>query len=368
MAHARVRLIIRGAIMDRRTFLQTTGAAAAGAVAPAAAAQASELVAAPALSSGIRALTFATPWPVDVPVFGDAAQRMRAHLNASLESRYQLIDVSADVSPADADVSLAFEDAQRARHPAFAYFAGLPFFCGMDPGDLQAWLLVGGGQALWDELNADFGAKSFVAGHTGQRPGLWAARPIQALADLAGTPLHVAGLGAEVAAAIGARPVSLAAPTLTDALSTGRIAAAEWAAPPAALALGLHRSATHYYGLGLNTGGLTLSLRLQRRHWDAMSAADQAILEAVAAQQAALALADIRGHDRLARQAMERMPGLTVDHFPSDVVTQISRAADHIVADLGASSPQARRIHGSYMAFRKLVTGLDAPLDGVSVS
>lgn len=364
MAPARVRLIIRGAIMDRRTFLQTTGAAAAGAVAPVAAAQASAPVAVAALPSGIRDLTFAAAWPADVPVLGDAAQRMRTQLRAALDGRYRIIDVS----PADADMVFSSEDTQRARHPAFAYFAGLPFFCGMDPGDLQAWLLVGGGQSLWDDLNADFGAKSFVAGHTGQRPGLWTALPIHALADLAGASLHVAGLGAEVAAAIGAGPVNLAAPTLTDALATRQIAAVEWAAPSAALALGLHRGASHYYGLGLNTGGLTLSLRLQRRQWDAMSASDQAIIEAVAAQQATLAIAEIRGHDRLARQAMERMPGLTVDHFPSDVVTAISRAADHIVADLGASSPDARRIHGSYMAFRKLVTGLDAPLDGVSVS
>ena len=46
------------------------------------------------------------------------------------------------------------------KHRAFAYFFGPPF--GMSYSEHVAWLDHGGGQALWDELSAQFGLKSFA--------------------------------------------------------------------------------------------------------------------------------------------------------------------------------------------------------------
>ncbi len=50
--------------------------------------------------------------------------------------------------------------------------------------DFATWLTVGGGRLLWDDLAAEVGVKSLLAGHSGAPPPLWSAAPLAGLSDL----------------------------------------------------------------------------------------------------------------------------------------------------------------------------------------
>ncbi|MEL7049328.1 MAG: hypothetical protein AAFO75_10280, partial [Pseudomonadota bacterium] len=57
----------------------------------------------------------------------------------------------------DCDIAFGCEQDHVAKHPAFAYFAGLPGQNGLDANAFQNWLQTAGGQSLWSDLAGEFG-------------------------------------------------------------------------------------------------------------------------------------------------------------------------------------------------------------------
>ena len=168
---------------------------------------------------------------------------------------------------------------------------------------MQTWLAAGGGAMLWDELAADLGFKPLVAGHTGPSPGVWAAARLETVADLAGARVHADGLAADVLRALGAAPtVRAGADSDGEQLADGRLQAAEWLGPLAAVAPDLQPLAQRLYQPGFNRNGMVLSLNVAKPLWDGMSAADRAIFEGCAAQEYQLSLADAAAHALIERQ------------------------------------------------------------------
>jgi TRAP-type mannitol/chloroaromatic compound transport system substrate-binding protein len=354
--------------MDRRSFLTTAAAATAAASTAAAAAaepQAQGAVAAPAVATEpVKDLVLATPWPLDLPGVGDAAMRLARRIETATGGRYRIhleqhVEGSAEaILTGIADLAFASEHANLGHDRAFAYFAGLPGDAGLDPADFQAWLAVGGGQVLWDDLAARHGAKPLLAGHTGRSPGLWSRRPIESAADLAGVRVSVRGLGDETVRLLGAVPARLGAAELCAALAGGRVDAAEWAGPFASLALGLDTAARLSYDPGINAAGTSLTLAVRLGLWERMPAADRAILEGCAAEELRLSLAEATAHDPVARRHLAERRHVELRRFRWDVIEALAEAADAVVAGVAAESPLARRIDDSYRAFRALVTGL----------
>ena len=217
--------------MDRRDFLKSTGAAAVAAGAAAstqATASDADNPAAPAILSGVRHLMLSSTSPTDLP--GSGAERLALRIGAATAGR---VRIEVRIGAGDAD--LTFGSAHHAAHPAFAYFAGLPFGEGLDTASLQTWLVAGGGQMLWDELAAAYGFKSLIAGHTGESDGVWAAERLESKSDLADLRIAVSGLAGDVVSAFGATVVGVGPGELKAALADGRVAAAEWPGPLAAV-------------------------------------------------------------------------------------------------------------------------------------
>ena len=279
--------------MDRRDFLKTTGAAAVTAGATGA---------------------------------GDPGQRERGRCSSRHRRRWRAYGCSrsqpstpptrwgSDPSawlavsrqPRTAAIASRFRRAQGRRRPdlwlsqptrglhrAFAFFAGLPFAQGLDAPSQHVWLAAGGGEMLWDDLAAEFGFKPLLAGHTGASAGVWAGARLEQASDLEGATLHVTGLAADAVRALGATPVEMA-PGLKAALAEGRIRAAEWLGPLAAVSPDLQPLTQRLYEPGFHRGGMMLSLDVRKPLWDGMSASDRAIFEACAAQEYHLSLADAR--------------------------------------------------------------------------
>jgi TRAP-type mannitol/chloroaromatic compound transport system substrate-binding protein len=336
--------------MDRRDFLKVGGAAAvtAGSTGAATARPA------PTILPGATELRLASPDLPDVP--GLAPDRLARRIELATGGRYRII-AEPDTSAAD----LVFGNVNRRRdqHPAFAFFAGLPLGQGLDAPTQQTWLAVGGGQILWDDLAGRFGFKPLIAGHTGPSGGLWATRRLETASDLSGARVHVDGLAADVVCALGAVPTRLMVADLRAGLAEGRIEAAELLAPLVLAAPDLQPLAQRLYSPGLNASGAVLSLDVRRQVWDGLSAADQAILEACAAEAHMQGLAEAQAHDLMAAQIASTAKWPVKSELGAELSASLHRAAGEALAELAVHDPDAGRIRDSYQAFRAMLG--DAP-------
>jgi TRAP-type mannitol/chloroaromatic compound transport system substrate-binding protein len=337
--------------MDRRDFLKTTGAAAVAAGTAVSAAQASpDGPAAPAVLPGTKLLTLASESAPTPAEFGP--ERLARRIETATDGR---IRIEIGHGTADADLTYGSACRHASLHPAFAFFAGLPFAQGLDAPAQHAWLAVGGGEMLWDDLALQFGFKPLLAGHTGPCAGVWAGARLETTTDLARARMHVEGLAADVVAALGATPVRMAPHELRAALTDGRIQAAEWLPPLAVAAPGLQPLAQRLYEPGFHRGGTALSLTVRRDVWEAMSAADRAIFEAGSAQDYHLSLAEARAHALLAGQVAAPAKWPVRLAWTDAVADAFDAALAEVVEALAAVDGSARRIHDSYQAFRHLL-------------
>jgi TRAP-type mannitol/chloroaromatic compound transport system substrate-binding protein len=346
--------------MDRREFLRTTTAAAAAASTAATAsspASASEEIAAPAALRGLQELRLAMPWPDTAFGLADQAHRVAQRIAAMSDGRIRInfnaciADGLTAVRRGDADLYFASEHAHVESHRALAYFAGLPGERAIAPHHLAAWMQVGGGQTLWDDLAGDFGIKALLAGHSGDAPCLLATRRPSAMNELAGTPIAVEGLARDVARGLGMTPRTVDAGSLPQALAGGDIQAVELGGAIASHSLGIMKVAPHSAGTSISKHGSALALGMSRRFWDGLSPADQAIFTAAATSEYHLALAEESAHRRL----------LLPDPPASWPIAQelsrtIGRVADAVVAQVAAADTVSQRINASFVSFRSVVS------------
>ncbi len=361
--------------MDRRDFLVASSAAAAtatviGTAVPSA--QVEPALAAPALASGARELRLAMAWPDTVAGFGDSALRLARRIERMSGGCFRIVAASGSVGSAavtaeDADLTHSMEHDRVPSHPAFSYFAGLPGFSALNALDLDAWLAVGGGQDLWDDLAAGFGTKPLLAGHTGRWPGLWSTKDVRSLADLSGEGILALGLTRDVAAGLGAKPLDLPIGAWAGSLASGAATAAEWGGAEANMVLGLAGPARYVIGFGLAPAGSALALGVRRSLWESLAPADQSLFAACAAEEFRLTLAESRAHEAMLRRSLAEVRGIRAKPFPEDVLGALSGVADAVVAHAAGGDRTAARINASYMAFRQAVTGLE-PLRGAFVS
>jgi TRAP-type mannitol/chloroaromatic compound transport system substrate-binding protein len=357
--------------MHRRAFLKSTGAAAASATAGVSAISpaAAESVVAPHARSHKLRLAFA--WADDIAGPGEQAVRLARRIERATAGRLELVTTTPvrgieALAASEADLVHGTELRRVDADAAFGFFGGLPGAAGLAPHDLDAWIGVGGGQELWDDLAGAFGAKPLLVGHLGERPALWSTAPIESLADLAGCRVHALGLAHDVLRGAGAEPVALPEERIAEALARGDIAAAECGGALASLALGVPRVAKHVAGFSLSPAGTALSLAVRRGVWDDLGASDQTIIAACAAEELRLSLAETRAHEALVRTTLAARYGVRFAPPDPGSAAAIARLADAVVADLAGRDDRTARISASYMAFRTSI-GVD-PASGPPTS
>ena len=276
---------------------------------------------APAIGSDVRHLVIVSAWPESVAGYSEQGRRLAERIQVASAGRFVFSFAHRDnrggqvSATGDADLVLGSEHRNLGRHPAFAYFAGLPCRTGLRAADFDRWLAAGGGQMMWDGLAAEHGLKPLLIGHSGGRPGWWSAQPISRIADLQGKRVAVEGLARNVAAAIGAEPVEVLIGSMAPAVIEGDVAAAEWGGLLASCAIGLDK-ARCWTGFGINTNGTALSLGIRRDLWDAFSASDRAIFEGAAAEAFRFSLAEARVHEPILRKVLAETRGVQFGRLP----------------------------------------------------
>src|SRR6266852_5003193 len=336
---------------DRRTLLRGGGLALLGAVAAPSVARAQT-----------RRWRMVTSWPKRLPGPGMSAERVAERISALSGGRLQVtVHAAGELVPAfevlDAVGGSVAEMGHTAafywqgKQAAAAYYTTVPF--GLTPLEHVAWVDAGGGQALWDELYAPFGAKPFMGGNTGVCMGGWFRRELKGLDDLKGLKIRSLGLGGEIFRRLGATPQTTPPGEIFTSLQSGVIDGAEFVGPGSDIALGLYRVAPFYYGPGFNKPNGTGECLISLAAWQALDADLKAVIAHACASEAAFALAAM---ERLNVEALAALTGrynVELKSFPPDFVAAARRQASDVLSEVAARSDVARRIHASYTVFRE---------------
>ena len=246
--------------MRRRAFLGTVGSATS--------------VAAPALAQGRVEWRMVTAWPKDMPGFGTGAERfarrvgemsggrlvIRIHPAGDLVPALQGFDAVAN-GTAEMSHGAAYHHIEKSK--AFGFFAGVPF--GLTAEEHVAWLRLGGGQRLWDELAEPFGVKPILCGVAGARTAVWFQKEIRSPEELSGLRIRTSGYGAEVFERLGAKTARLSAGEIASAFQAKAIDAADGFGPAADLSLDLPKSARFYYWPGVHEPISAVELLVDRK-------------------------------------------------------------------------------------------------------
>jgi TRAP-type mannitol/chloroaromatic compound transport system substrate-binding protein len=154
------------------------------------------------------------------------------------------------------------------KHRAFAYFFGPPF--GMAYQEHVAWLHYGGGQALWDELSAQFGLKSFAIGNIGTPSFGWFKKELKSVADFKGVKMRMPGIGTEMIRRLGAVPTLMAPGDLFPALQAGTLDATDFTGPANDMALGFHQVCKYLYFPCIQKPGAIQQVIISKNKFDAL--------------------------------------------------------------------------------------------------
>jgi len=317
---------------------------------------------APAVARGLHEWKMVTAWPKNFPGAGTTAQLLADTITEMSGGRLAVrLFAAGEMVPAFESFDAVRDGTADCAHSAPYYWVAkhksIPFFCAV-PGGLSevehnAWILYGGGQALWDELYAGFGVRAFLAGNTGTQMGGWFQRPIHSLADLDGLKIRIPGLAAEVLNRMGATAVNMPAGEIMPALQSGVIDAAEWVSPWVDLTMGFYKVAPYYYGPGFHEGSTANELLINLAAWDALEGDLMAIVRSACHE------INLKGPSEYFARNAETLPvliaehGVTVASFPDDVLARGFEIAEAVNAETANEDALARRIWDSWSGFRR---------------
>jgi TRAP-type mannitol/chloroaromatic compound transport system substrate-binding protein len=337
-------------VIDRRRFVAGTGTALAGTVAVPAVARAAT-----------QRWRMVTSWPKRLPGPGMSAERIAERIAALSGGRLQVtVHAAGELVPAFevldavgggvAELGHTAAFYWQGKEPAAAFYTTVPF--GLTPLEHVAWVDVGGGQALWDELYAPFGVKPFMAGNTGVCMGGWFRREVQSLDDLKGLKIRSLGLGGEVYRRLGATPQTTPVGEILTSLQSGVLDAAEFVGPGTDIALGLYRVAPFYYGPGFNKPNGTGECIVARKAWNAADAETKAIITHACAAEASFALSEMERLNAEALAVLTSRDNVKLKSFAPAIVAAARKQAADVVGELTTRGVMARKVHESYVVFR----------------
>ncbi|WP_148252275.1 TRAP transporter substrate-binding protein [Aidingimonas lacisalsi] len=342
--------------MQRRQFLSTLGAGAAGAVT------------APFISTAQAQETIewkmVTSWPQNFPALGtganDLAERIErlsgGRLRVKVYAAGELVpamEVFDAVSAGTAEMGHSASYYWRGKVAAAQFFTAVPF--GMNTTETNAWLYQGDGMTLWDELYAEHNLKPFAVGNTGTQMAGWFKKEINSLEDMKGLKIRLPGLAGEVMNRIGASAVNMPGSEIFSSLQSGVLDAADWVGPYNDQAFGLHEVADYYYTSVWNEPSAVLEGTINLEAWNALPD-DLKVVVREASRSANLAMIDeFTYRNALALDSLVEEHGVTLKRLPDDVLQALSEASRDVLQEQVEQDEASRRIYDSYRQFQDVV-------------
>ena len=345
---------------SRRVFLARVGLFAAGASLPA-----------PALASPSPDIRWSmeSAFEASLDIICGGAKTCAAAVSDMTDGRFVITPKSAGATMPAIDALDAVADGRAdcahtalcyawTSNPAYLFASGAPF--GMNARQHAAWLRIGGGSELIDNLLGERGLMAVPMGSTGSQMAGWFRKEVRTAGDLEGMNVRIGGFAGKVLETRGATVVSLPKDKILDALATKSLDAFEWAAPYddekfAGATQGDGRQistvAPFYYFPGWWKGETQLHLVISKEKFAALPKAYQAALRSAAA------VADDRvraQYDAENPAAVKRLVvgGAELRLFPREILEACFQTTNDLYARLAREDSRFSEIARSYLAFR----------------
>ncbi len=265
--------------------------------------------------------------------------------------RVKPFDSFDEVASGNAQMYHAADYYWKGKHPGWAYYTAVPF--GLTYTECNAWIRFGGGQELWDELAADFGLKCVLCGNTGVQMGGWFRKEMRSPNDFKGLKMRIPGLGGDVIAKLGASQVSLPGSQIYENLVSGAIDATEWVGPWNDSFMKFYEAAKYYYYPGFHEPGSALSLGMNKKFWDGLSKSDQLTIEAAAAMENDVMMAEYNAKNGASLAKLIKEQGVQLRRFNDDIYDAFGDATAEVFEEVRAHSELARKIDDSFVRSRQ---------------
>src|SRR6516165_4979119 len=315
---------------------------------------------APAIAQGIRELKMVTAWPENSPGLQTSAERLAHSITVMSDGHLKIKVYPADtlvrpfevfdaVSTGVADMYHSSDYYFGAKSPALNFFASAPY--GLTADELCPWIDFGGGQALWDEVDAQFNIKPLMALNTGVNMGGWFNKEVNTPEDFKGLRYRMPELGAEVLRRMGATVVTTPADEITGALKSGAIDASEYVGPWPDVWLGLSKVADYYYYPGFHEPGDNSALGINKKLWEGLTTSERAIIETAAQAEVTRSLAEANAENIRALKLLRADTRVKILRFNDDLIRVFGKLSKEVLAETAARDPLTRKVYDSYMAF-----------------
>lgn len=235
--------------------------------------------------------------------------------------------------------------------PAAQYFTTVPF--GLNTQGMNAWLFHGGGLDLWHEMYEPYGLIAFPMGNTGVQMTGWFRKPVEGIDDFKGLKMRIPGLAGKVYSELGVSVKLLPGGEIFPALERGVIDAAEFVGPYQDRRLGLHKAAKYYYTTGWHEPTNVTELLINKKVWDKLPEDLQSMVKIAAQSTITDSLAWSESVNADALTDLVENEGVIARPLSANIVAKLKEATFDTLASLAASDPQVKKVHESFMAFRK---------------
>ncbi|HFD87262.1 MAG TPA: ABC transporter substrate-binding protein [Gammaproteobacteria bacterium] len=309
-------------------------------------------------------LRMAETWPKNYPIFGDANKELARSVELMSNGRLKIRIDSANKHKAPFGIFDLVRSGQydmgnstsyfwKGKVPNTLYFTTMPF--GMIAPEQYAWFYFGGGMKLMQRVYEPYGLLSFPAGNTGNQMGGWFRKEIKSIEDIRGLKMRIPGFAGEVLAKLGAKPVNIAPAELYTALERGTIDALEWVGPSLDLRMGFHKIAPFYY-TGWHEPAGEMQYLINKRVWNKLPDDLREILRVAMRKQAYDTYIRMTHVSAVNLATMKTdYPNIRIRSFPHEVIMQLKKANDELLAQKAAADPLAREIIESQKNYLKKV-------------
>ena len=231
----------------------------------------------------------------------------------------------------------------------FALDCAVPF--GLNSRQMTAWMYEGNGMKLLREHYSKYSIVNFPMGNTGTQMGGWFRKEIKTVADMKGLKFRVGGFAGKVLERMGVVPQNIPAGEIYQSLEKGTIDAAEWIGPHDDIKLGLNKVAPFYYYPGWWEGGPQLSLYVNQKAYDGLSAENKAIVEAAStfAHVQIQARYDAMNPTALRQLAAQKTK---VQAFPKSMMDEAFKHSQALYSELSGKNANWKKVYEDYAKFR----------------
>ena len=233
--------------------------------------------------------------------------------------------------------------------PASPLLGAVPF--GFEPWEFSSWWYEGGGEELAQELYARDGVHVMLCGLIGPETAGWFREPIESLDDLRGLKIRFAGLGGRVLEQIGASTTMIPGGEIFQALEKGAIDATEYSLPNVDQALGFDRVAKLNYFPGWHQVFTSIHLVVNLAEWQSLTPQLQSVLEAACTAGVTRNFAKAEAVQGPIIAAFPEK-GVTANYLPTDVLRELQRLSEQVMATEAANDSDFHTIYESQKQFK----------------